>query len=329
MKTRIDRARSPRFSLDLWPCVPPIGAMLPFLALLLLLCPPLGQSVLNGGAVLLSHCCDGLLGHVSPGLSGQHSLSAAIPEAEAELPLPEVLGPDDPSRPLIVIDAGHGGHDPGARNPRLDWLEKDLTLGIAKALRDELLRRGRYRVALTRSDDRFLVLQERYGVARRLKAGLFISIHADAAPGGGEAQGATIYTLSEVASDHEAAQLAQRENRSNILNGVDLAGASDAVTTILIDLAQRETLEQSTRFANLVHREGADSMTFRQPFHRSAAFVVLKAPDTPSVLIEVGYITDDGEARRLGSADGQGAIARGIASAITVYFARPAPEGAS
>jgi N-acetylmuramoyl-L-alanine amidase len=300
--------------------------MLPFLALLLLLCPPLGQSVLDSAAVLRSNCCDALLGHVSPGLAGGRSLSAAIPEADAELPLPDVLGPDDPSRPLIVIDAGHGGHDPGARNPRLGWLEKDLTLGISKALRDELLRRGRYRVALTRSDDRFLVLQERYGIARRLKASLFISIHADAAPGGGGAQGATIYTLSEVASDNEAGQLAQRENRSNILNGVDLAGTSDAVTSILIDLAQRETLDQSTRFANLVYREGADSMAFRKPFHRFAAFVVLKAPDTPSVLIEAGYITDDSEAKRLGSADGQSAIARGIASAIAVYFARPTPE---
>ncbi len=215
-----------------------------------------------------------------------------IPDTAPSIALPPVQGPSDRNRPLVVIDAGHGGHDPGAHNPTSGAKEKDLTLAIAKTVRDELLKTGRIRVALTREDDRFLVLQERYGIARKLGASLFISIHADAADVP-DARGATIYTLSDVASDREAARLAARENRADIINGVDLSDKSNAVSSILIDLTQRETMDASARFAELLHREALPHFRFRTPYQRFASLVVLKSPDTPSVLLEAGYVSND------------------------------------
>ncbi len=253
--------------------------------------------------------------------SRSRGITVPIPEAAPALALPPILGPKDPDRPLVVIDAGHGGHDPGSHNPRFGWQEKDITLAIAQRLRDNLLKTGRVRIAMTRDDDHFLVLQERYGIARKMGAALFISLHADAAENP-QAQGATIYTLSDVASDREAARLAARENRSDILNGVDLTAQDSSVASILIDLTQRETLAASTRFADLVHRESSHLVRFRTPYHRFASLVVLKAPDTPSVLFEGGYITNDEDAKFLASSTGQAGIASGIARAVTVYFAR-------
>lgn len=244
-----------------------------------------------------------------------------IPDAAPSIALPPIQGPRDPKRPLVVIDAGHGGHDPGAHNATLGYQEKDLTLAIARQLREELLATGRIRVALTRDDDRFLVLQERYGLARKLGADLFISIHADAADTP-DARGATIYTLSDVASDREAARLAARENRADIINGVDLAGQSSAVSSILIDLTQRETMDASTQFAELLHREALPHFRFRTPYRRFASLVVLKSPDTPSVLLEAGYISNDVDAGWMATKDGRLQLARGISAAIAVHFAR-------
>ena len=150
----------------------------------------------------------------------KYEVSMPVPPLSRSLALPRVYG-DDPSRPLVVIDAGHGGVDPGAISPNDGRREKDVTLRIAKAIRDELLESGRVRVALTREDDRFLVLQERYGIARKLHADLFISIHCDSV-GAGTATGASVYTLSEVASDKESARLAARENKADIISGVNL-----------------------------------------------------------------------------------------------------------
>lgn len=253
--------------------------------------------------------------------SRNRGITVPIPDAAPALALPPIMGPKDPDRPLVVIDAGHGGHDPGSHNPRYGWQEKDITLAIAQRLRDNLLKTGRVRIAMTRDDDHFLVLQERYGIARKMGAALFISIHADAAENP-QAQGATIYTLSDVASDREAARLAARENRSDILNGVDLTAQDSSVASILIDLTQRETLAASTRFADLIHRESSQLVRFRTPYHRFASLVVLKAPDTPSILFEGGYITNDEDAKFLASSAGQAGIASGIARAVTVYFAR-------
>lgn len=251
------------------------------------------------------------------------AITVRIPEPAPAIGLPPVLGPRDPGRPLIVLDAGHGGHDPGAVNSEHGWREKDVTLSIARAIRDALLATGRFRVALTRDDDAFLILQERYGVARRLGADLFLSIHADAATNA-NARGASIYTLSEVASDREAARLAARENRSDILNGVDLSRQSSSVSNILIDLTQRDTMAKSAVFARILEREAASSVTFLSPAHRFASLVVLKAPDIPSALLETGYISNDADGAAIRSAEGQRRIARGVTQAVTVYFAREA-----
>jgi N-acetylmuramoyl-L-alanine amidase len=251
----------------------------------------------------------------------RYSVTMPIGKAKPAIGLPPIAGPDDPRLPLVVLDAGHGGHDPGAISPHSGKHEKDVTLAIARAIRDELLATNRVRVALTRGDDRYLVLEERYGIARRLKADLFISIHADAAPNQ-EARGASIYTLSEVASDREAARLAARENKSNVINGVNLGEHNSDVSSILIDLTQRETMNIASDFARLLQREAAKVVKFRSDAHRFASFVVLKSPDTPSILFETGFISNQQDSEFLASADGQRKIARGIRDAIQTHFAR-------
>lgn len=253
--------------------------------------------------------------------SKMHSITVPIPPAAKGMKLPRIYGPAESNRPLVVIDAGHGGHDPGAINSALGKREKDITLAIAKAIRDELIATGRVRVALTREDDRFLILQERYGLARKMGADLFISVHADAAEND-TARGATVYTLSETASDREAARLAARENKADIINGVNLGGQDGDVSSILIDLTQRETLNLSASFAQLLQREASPYVNFRPGYHKFASLMVLKAPDMPSVLFETGYISNPQDAQRIASRQGQREIAKGVASAINVHFAR-------
>jgi len=233
---------------------------------------------------------------------------------------PPVQGP--PGRPLVVIDPGHGGRDPGATSPHGGELEKHVVLELARAIRDELLASGRVRVALTRNEDRYLVHKERYEIARRLGAGLFVSVHADAAPTTDAARGATIYTLSEVASDREAALLAERENKSDIIAGVDLAKQDAGVNRILIDLAQRESMQASADFARLLQREASAFFPFRPEYHRFASLLVLKAPDIPSILFESGYLTNPQDAAYIQSPEGQKQIATGMRRAIEAHFAR-------
>jgi N-acetylmuramoyl-L-alanine amidase len=256
------------------------------------------------------------------GVSGQVTVALGRPGAAARPGDPPILGSKNPARPLVVIDPGHGGRDGGATSVHDGSPEKDIVLEIARAVRDELIRSNRVRVALTRDEDRFIELRERYEIARRLGADLFISIHADAAPLNDLARGATIYTLSEVASDREAALLAQRENRSDIIGGVDLGGRDAAVNLILIDLAQRESMDVSTDFARLLQREGAPLFPFRPEPHRFASLVVLKAPDVPSILFESGYLTNVEDSRYLGSPEGRTQIATGMRRAIEAHFAR-------
>lgn len=234
--------------------------------------------------------------------------------------LPPILGPDDPDRPLVVIDAGHGGRDPGATSPHDAAFEKAVTLALARAIRDEIAASGRVRVALTRDDDRYIELRDRYEIARRLGADLFISVHADAAPRNDEAHGATIYTLSEVASDREAALLAARENRTGLINGAGLAGDA-GVDRILIDLAQRESMNRSADFAQLLKREASPFFPFRPDYHRFASLIVLKAPDIPSILFESGYLTNAKDAAYIHSTEGQKQIAIGMRRAIEAHFA--------
>lgn len=251
----------------------------------------------------------------------RYSVTVPISKAKPAVPLPAIAGPADARLPLVVIDPGHGGHDPGAVSPFGGAREKDVTLALARAIRDELVATGRVRVALTRTDDRYLVLEERYGIARQLKADLFLSVHADAAETP-DARGASVYTLSEVASDREAARLAARENKANIINGVDLGAHSSDVSSILLDLTQRETMNTASDFARLLQREASDEMKFRTTARRFASFVVLKAPDTPSILFETGFLSNKEDAEFLTSAEGRKKVARGVREAVQVHFAR-------
>ncbi|MGZ8997270.1 MAG: N-acetylmuramoyl-L-alanine amidase family protein, partial [Allosphingosinicella sp.] len=198
--------------------------------------------------------------------------------------------------------------------------EMGLTLALALAIGDSLAATGRVRVALTRSDDRYLVLEDRYAIARRLGADLFISLHADAAPNDG-ARGATIYTLSEVASDRQAALLASQQNEADQIAGARLS-RDPKVNLILIDLAQRESMDVSAEFARILYREAAPIFPFRPNWHRFAAFVVLKAPDIPSVLFESGYLTNELDSRYIASIEGRQIIATGLQRAIEAHFAR-------
>ena len=264
-----------------------------------------------------------------PGLSSGAVARIALPPPRA-YDLPPVAGEGNASQPLVVIDAGHGGYDPGARTPAMD--EKTLTLGLALALRDLLLADGGVRVALTRDDDRFVALDERYEAARRLGADLFLSIHADSAGAenerAGEIAGASIYTLSDRASNAAARRFAARENASDRVNGQALLGQSNEVSAILVDLSQRRTQAQSERLAALIAQEGAGRLAFHPDPLRSAALEVLRAPDVPSVLFESGYITNPQDAVRLASATGRAEIARVLARAIRLYFARARIEAA-
>jgi N-acetylmuramoyl-L-alanine amidase len=181
---------------------------------------------------------------------------------------------------------------------------------------------------MTREDDRYLPLPVRPGIARRLQADLFISIHADSTEISSGASGATLYVLSDKGSNEAAERIAARENAVDEVNGIRIDEQSDGVGAILVDLSQREMRAQSEAFGALVLREGQGLLPFRETTIQSAAFAVLKAPDIPSVLFESGYINNDGDLSRLASPQGQQAFAKALGSAIRVHFARqstPAP----
>ena len=257
-----------------------------------------------------------------PLLGRDYVIHIVLPDPDKQIGLPRIEGVNDPSLPLVVIDAGHGGHDPGAVG--VGFREKALALGLATALRDELLHEGGVRVALTRSDDKFLALDERVEIARKLGADLFLSIHADSAGDKDQVTGASVYTLSRKASSEAAARVAASENSADSVNGVKLAGTSDVVSNILVDLAQRRTSEESATFASLILREGKGILELNPDPRRSADFVVLRAPDVPSVLYESGFISNAADAARLSSPAGQQRFARVMARAIRIYFVRQA-----
>ncbi|OBX20343.1 N-acetylmuramoyl-L-alanine amidase [Erythrobacter sp. QSSC1-22B] len=259
-----------------------------------------------------------------PRIGRGYVLRVELPASNDGVPLPDIAGQgtgtDGGDLPLVVIDAGHGGHDPGASSQGLQ--EKDLVLRLARALRDRLVEQGDVRVALTRDEDRYLLHAERYEIARRLGADLFVSIHADSAGEASEVAGASIYTLSESASSEAAARYAERENRSDRINGQEISGQSDAVNTILVELSQRRTQVQSGEFASLIQREGEGTIRFHPQPRRSASLKVLRAPDVPSVLYESGFITNREEAQRLASPEGRAGFAEVMARAIRIYFIR-------
>jgi N-acetylmuramoyl-L-alanine amidase len=221
-------------------------------------------------------------------------------------------------KPLVVIDAGHGGKDVGAISVRGGY-EKDVTLAIARDLARELESRGKVRARLTRADDRFIPLGGRVRIAQAAQADLFISIHADAALNR-QARGASVYTLSSTASDAVAARLAARENKADIIGGINLGVEAPDVGDILIELSRRGTTEMSVIFANVLQDELSPRIRFRSTFHHFAGFRVLKAPDVPSVLLETGYVSNGEDADFLFSRKGQKRIADGIARAIEKHL---------
>lgn len=225
-------------------------------------------------------------------------------------------------RPVVVIDPGHGGIDNGTQSSGES--EKNLVLGFALALRDRIEKKGKYRVVMTRTDDTFIPLADRVRIARNQSAALFVSIHADALPRSeGDAQGATIYTLSDRASDTEAERLAEAENKADAIGGVNLTEEPTEVADILIDLAQRETRTFSNRFARLLMGEMKKSTVrmYKHPL-KSAGFKVLKAPDVPSVLIELGYVSNKGDLEHLVSENWRSRTVGSMAQAIDAFFAK-------
>jgi N-acetylmuramoyl-L-alanine amidase len=227
--------------------------------------------------------------------------------------------PADP-RPLVVLDPGHGGIDNGTR-ARSGELEKDLVFEFSTMLRDKLEKAGKYRVAMTRTEDSFVPLADRVRFARLRGAQLFISIHCDAlARGDGEAEGATVYTLSDQASDAEAQRLADAENRADVIAGVNLAAEPSDIADILIDLAQRETKAFSGQFARtLVNELRSTAHLHKRPL-KSAGFRVLKAPDVPSVLVELGYVSNAGDLKELVSESWRAHAGDAMVRAVNAYF---------
>jgi N-acetylmuramoyl-L-alanine amidase len=224
-------------------------------------------------------------------------------------------------RPLIVIDPGHGGPDTGTKAGGGEIMEKNVVLDFSMTLRDQLEKSGRYRVVMTRTDDTFIPLAERVKFARQRQAELFISVHADALPKSeGDVQGATIYTLSDTASDAEAARLAEAENRSDVIAGIDLAKEPDDVADILLDLAHRETKTFSHAFARLLVGEMKNTVRLHRKPLKSAGFVVLKAPDVPSVLIELGYMTNRSDLKLLTSEAWRAKSAATMVQAVEQFF---------
>ena len=243
---------------------------------------------------------------------------AAVATVPADPPKPAL--PAD-LRPVVVIDPGHGGIDNGTQSGNES--EKNLVLGFGLALRDRIEKSGKYRVVMTRTDDTFIPLADRVKIARNQSAALFVSIHADALPRHeGDAQGATIYTLSDRASDAEAERLAEAENKADAIGGVNLTEEPTEVADILIDLAQRETRTFSNRFARLLMGEMKSTVRMHKNPLKSAGFKVLKAPDVPSVLIELGYVSNKGDLEHLVSENWRTKTVGSMAQAIDAFFSK-------
>lgn len=222
------------------------------------------------------------------------------------------------AKKVIVIDAGHGGHDPGAIGYSGVY-EKTITLAVAKELKRLLDKENKYNVYLTRSTDIFIPLRDRFKIARKHNADLFISLHADSAHNR-NAKGLSVYTLSETASDKEAEALAERENKVDIIAGVNMFEQSKEVNDVLISLAQRETRNRSSEFARCIELEMRKSVQLISNTHRFAGFAVLKAPDVPSVLLEMGYLSNKNEERLLRQDSYRRKLASSAVKAINRYF---------
>jgi N-acetylmuramoyl-L-alanine amidase len=241
------------------------------------------------------------------GAAAQSSLTVNVPPPVTD----RIYGaPEARGRPIVVIDAGHGGRDPGATSVSGQVSEKDLTLALARELRDDLVKRGRVRVAMTRDDDRYLSLDERAAVARRLDAAMFVSLHMDSAPNP-LARGATVYSLSDVASDEEAARLAASEN-----GGAEADASDGSVQAMLSDLAMQGQMSASADLAARLVGKSAGRFELRPNPHRFASFHVLRRADAPAVLFEGGYISNADDELLLRSPEQRAKIALALAQAI-------------
>lgn len=245
---------------------------------------------------------------------------------QPEMPQAEVAAAGD-LRPVIVLDPGHGGVDSGAVNSKFGVAEKDIVLAIARQLQRRLEETGRYRVLMTRTKDTYVSLGQRVRFARENEARLFISLHADSLGSrDGNVRGATIYTISDRASDAEAQRLADSENKADMIAGLDLSEEPADVAGILFDLAQRETRNFSAHFARSLAGSVSGVARMHKSPLKSAGFKVLKAPDVPSVLFELGYLSSAKDLELMTSAPWQDSVTEAMAVAIDAYFAALTPS---
>jgi N-acetylmuramoyl-L-alanine amidase len=248
---------------------------------------------------------------------------ASLPEIKPAVP--ETAAPQHKERragkPVVVIDAGHGGVDPGATSVSGAY-EKNIVLALAQDVKAALDRGGKVTAILTRDRDIFIPLRERVAIARAANADLFMSLHADTVSDS-DIRGLSVYTLSQTASDTEAQALADKENKSDIVAGIDFSNESPEVTNILIDLVQRESMNLSAKFAGQVITEvSRDTHQLLQNTHRFAGFAVLKAPDVPSVLVESGYLSNERDEQMLRRPDYRAKLAQALARAIEGFLTR-------
>lgn len=253
-----------------------------------------------------------------------HRIGSFVPTSHSEMQEAVVKVPESPReivaerKPVIVLDPGHGGVDPGTTGTTGVY-EKNITLAAAHEFQKILERDNKYTVKLTRQRDVFLKLRERITVARNFGADLFISVHADSNPNP-RVKGLSVYTLSEKSSDAEAAALADKENKADIIAGMDFSNESPDVTNILIDLAQRETMNLSSRMAETMVHQLRQEVTLLRRTHRYAGFAVLKAPDVPSVLMEMGYLSNRHEERLLKTKPYRAKLGESLSDAVDKYF---------
>ena len=255
------------------------------------------------------------------GLGVSAAMNGAWAEPAKKSPGKSLAKPTPPFRPkLIALDPGHGGRDPGALGVR-GTQEKGVVWTIAGELKQQLMAGGRYRVMLTRAGDSYVALRERVARAQALKADLFLSIHADSHPDPG-VRGASVYTLSEEATDREAAALAARENRADkVVSGVPLASQSDTVAAALVAMSQRGTLNDSCRLADtIVSTFGQNGVRLLPRTHRKAGFAVLTSPDIPAALVELGYLSNVQDEKLLTVRQHQLALARALRASIDAHF---------
>lgn len=253
---------------------------------------------------------------LEPASAEAFAAASGLPDSPFGQPAPVVVAVPSDDVFTVVLDPGHGGVDPGAERDGL--IEKVIALDFARVVQ-EALRRAGVRVVLTRDDDIFVSLEGRTAIAHQHQADVFVSLHADALSQGG-ARGATVYTLSEEASDEASALLAERHNRSDILAGVDLTGADDLVTGVLLDLARQETEPRSTLLAQAIIGGMVDAggPMNRTPW-RKAGFSVLKSADIPSVLVEIGFLSDARDRKNLADPAWRKTLAAGLADAILTW----------